>query len=159
MNCPTCGIKLEHVLRYCNHCGGALPTLKHQEEIESTHNTTDTLMWVVVGTTITILGMALGALVLINEGKIDAELGRVFVILSFVMLLMVEGILVWRLLQVNKRNQQQRGLTDSRVKENAALDGVESRLLSDPGEPVSTVTEQTTRDLEPSYKKDPTRLH
>jgi len=116
-------------------------------------------MWVVVGTTITILGMALGALVLINEGKIDAELGRVFVILSFVMLLMVEGILVWRLLQVNKRNQQQRGLTDSRVKENAALDGVESRLLSDPGEPVSTVTEQTTRDLEPSYKKDPTRLH
>ena len=45
--------------------------------------TTDTLAWVIVGTTITLLGMSLGALVLMKNGSIDVTLGKAFVILSF----------------------------------------------------------------------------
>ena len=110
-------------------------------------------MWVMVGMTITLLGMALGALVLIKDGTIDAGLGRVFVILSFVSFVVVDGILVWRLLHLHKLSKEPRGADPAKDSDPAELNKAETRTLRDPGEPVPTVTEQTTRNLEPSYRK------
>ncbi|HEU4390413.1 MAG TPA: hypothetical protein VFV34_21595, partial [Blastocatellia bacterium] len=66
----------------------------------------ETLLWVIVGTTITFLGMALGALVLMNKGEIDERLGTAFVILTFVALLVSDGVLGWRLLNLNRRSKE-----------------------------------------------------
>lgn len=95
MYCPTCGARLAQTLSYCNHCGANLSALKVDGNAGKTETTTDTLGWVIVGTTITLLGMALGALVLMNNGAIHQGLGIAFVILSFVTLVLVEGILLW----------------------------------------------------------------
>lgn len=73
MYCPTCGAQLAQALSYCNHCGANLGTSQVQSEAAGT--AIDTLMWVIVGTTITLLGMALGALVLMKNGAIDERLG------------------------------------------------------------------------------------
>ena len=106
-----------------------------------------------VGMTVVLLGMGLGALVLIQDGKIDPGLGRAFVTLSFVAFVVVEGVLLWRLLSLHKLSKEQRGLHPAQNFEHAELNEARTRALSDPGEPVPvpTVTEQTTRNLEPSY--------
>ena len=152
MYCPTCGTKLTHALSYCNHCGANLPGMERGDDKKSTQASTDTLIWVIVGTTITLLGMGLGALVLINDGAIDRDLGRIFVLLSFAAFFIVEGILVWRLLKLNRENQERRGLAQPKDQDEAMLNAAETRALKDPGEPIPT--EQATQVFEPSYKND-----
>ena len=63
----------------------------------------DGVMWSIVGTTTTILGMSLGALVLMQQGDIDPVLGKLFVIMSFLALILVEGVLIWRFMDLRKR--------------------------------------------------------
>lgn len=79
MYCQKCGARLAQPLSYCNHCGADLSTLKVRDQAGTTGTAIDTLLWVIVGTTITLLGMALGALVLIKNGAINERLGIAFV--------------------------------------------------------------------------------
>jgi hypothetical protein len=147
MYCPNCGSRLAKALSYCNHCGANLRPL-----VES-GATIDTLLWVIVGTTITLLGMALGALVLMNNGQINERLGTAFVILTFVALLVTEGVLVWRLLKLNsgaKETGTAPQLNDLSAKE---PDPLTTRALPEHLEPVSSITEQNTRILEPANRK------
>src|SRR5258708_37496021 len=102
MYCHTCGAPLAQALSYCNHCGANLNTLKVQDQAGTAATAIDTLLWVIVGTAITLLGMALGALVLMKNGAINERLGMAFVILTFVTLVVSEGVLVWRLLPLQR---------------------------------------------------------
>src|SRR6266850_8106357 len=102
MYCHTCGARLPQALSYCNHCGANLGTLKDQGQAGTAGTAIETLLWVIVGTTITLLGMALGALVLIKNGAIDERLGIAFVILTFISLVVAEAVLVWRLLHLKR---------------------------------------------------------
>ena len=153
MYCPTCGARLAQELSYCNHCGASLVALKGLDKAEPPRTTIDSVVWVIVGTTITILGMCLGALVLMNERRIDFALGTVFVLLSFVALVLVEGVLLWRLLRLNKGAGEARDLSRPKGPETAELGEARARALREPFEPVVSVTEQTTRALEPSYRE------
>lgn len=153
MYCQKCGGRLVQSLSYCNHCGANLSTLKLQGQAETTGMAIDTLLWVIVGTTITLLGLALGALVLINNGAINERLGMAFVILTFMALVVSDGVLVWRLLNLNRGVKEIRAaphLNDLSTEESNPLT---ARALHEPLEPVSSVTEQTTRAFEPSYGK------
>src|SRR4030095_12685160 len=76
--------------------------LKVQDQAGTAGTAIDTLLWVIVGTTITLLGMAFGALVLIKNGAINERLGIAFVVMTFVSLLVAEGVLVWRLLHLKR---------------------------------------------------------
>ena len=153
MYCPTCGAQLAEALSFCKHCGASLPTAKGGDQIDPAETTIDTLTWVIVGTTITILGMGLGALVLMKQGQIDAGLGSVFVIACFAALLVVDGILVWRLLRLNKPTKELRTLAQAEVPEAEEPRPTSTRALHDPGEPVPSVTEQATQTFEPLYRK------
>ncbi len=153
MYCQTCGNKLVQAITYCNHCGAQLRTVNNPQEIQATSTAIDTIMWVIVGMAVTLLGMALGAMVLIKDGTIDADLGRVFVILSLVAFVVVESVLVWRLLHLHKLTKEQQGSHPAKDSDQPQLVEGQTRALKDPGEPVATVTEQTTRNLEPSFRK------
>src|SRR6185295_14855854 len=102
MYCQTCGGQLAQPLSYCNHCGADLGTLKVQDQAGTAGTAIDTLLWVIVGTTITLLGMALGALVLMKNGAINERLGMAFVILTFAGLVVSDAVLLWRLLRLNR---------------------------------------------------------
>jgi hypothetical protein len=121
---------------------------------DNAERTTDQLVWVIVGTTITLLGMALGALVLMKDGSIQPGLGTIFVILSFAALGLVEGVLLWRLLRLNRVTRFD-GALDER--DDFSTDGLEPEpapaALREPPESVSDATEQTTRAIEPSYRE------
>ena len=153
MYCNKCGAQLAQPLSYCNHCGADLGNLKVQRQAGTEGTAAETLLWVIVGTTITLLGMALGALVLIKNGAINERLGIAFVILTFVSLVVLEVILVWRLLNLNRGAKEIRAvpqLNDLSIEE---LNPLTAGALQEPLEPVSSVTEQTTRTLEPLYGK------
>lgn len=60
MYCATCGAQLLQPLSYCNHCGANLIAAKVPGDVGARGASVDTLVWVIVGTTITLLGMALG---------------------------------------------------------------------------------------------------
>jgi len=139
-------------LSYCNHCGANLSALKLDPEYGSPETTTDTLVWVIIGTTITLLGMALGGMVLIKNGSIPEGLGSAFVVLSFAFLVLVESVLLWRLLRVNKARQS-RYPDEAEDFKTAELEESSPHVLEAPAESVSSVTEQTTRALNPSYKE------
>jgi hypothetical protein len=90
---------------------------------------------------------------LIKQGAINERLGMAFVILTFVSLVVTEAVLMWRLLHLNRGAKETRavpGLNDLSTDEPTP---VTARALQEPLEPVSSVTEQTTRTLEPSYGK------
>jgi len=153
MFCQTCGAQLAQPLSYCNHCGADLNTLKVEGQAGTAGTAIETLLWVIVGTTITLLGMALGALVLIKNGAINERLGIAFVILTFVSLVVAEAVLVWRLLHLNRGAEERHSdpqLNDLSTEE---PDPLTTRALNEPLEPVSSVTEQTTRSFEPLYGK------
>jgi hypothetical protein len=152
MHCPTCGVPLKQALSYCNHCGANLNTFKFDSKSGPAETTTDTLVWVIVGTTITLLGMALGALVLMKNGSIHEGLGTAFVILSFAALVLVEGVLLWRLLGQNRVSLVTRhpgGPDDLKTEELAQSP---SHVLTETADSVSTAAEQTTRPMKPSYR-------
>jgi hypothetical protein len=153
MYCPTCGGRLAQALSYCNHCGANLSTLNLVGKTGKAETTTDTLVWVIVGTTITLLGMALGALVLMKDGAIHQGLGIAFVVLSFVALVLVEGVLLWRLLHLNRVTPRPWPLAQPEDLSTDELEPASARALHEPAESVPNVTEQTTRAFEPSYKK------
>jgi hypothetical protein len=160
MYCHTCGGQLAQALSYCNHCGANLGTLNVQGQAGTAETATDTLLWVIVGTTITLLGMALGALVLMNKGAINERLGMAFVILTFAALVVTEGVLVWRLLNLKRAAEETHNVPHLNELSSEELDPSTARALHEPLEPVSSITEQTTRALEPSYdKREPETKH
>jgi hypothetical protein len=130
-----------------------LGTLKVQDQAETAATTIDTLLWVIVGTTITLLGMGLGALVLINKGEINERLGTWFVILTFVTLVVLEGVLVWRLLYLSRGTEKISAASQPNRLSTNELNPSSARALHEPLEPVASVTEETTRTLEPLYSK------
>jgi len=153
MYCQTCGGQLVQSLSYCNHCGANLSTLKVQGQPATTGTAIDTLLWVIVGTTITLLGMALGALVLMNNGQINERLGMAFVILTFVAMLVSDGVLVWRFLNLNRGAEEVSDVADLNELSSEEPNASSARALREPLEPVSSVTEHTTRAFERSYGK------
>jgi hypothetical protein len=152
MYCHNCGTQLAQALSYCNQCGANQRPLVDAPDVSS-GTTIDTLLWVIVGTIITLLGMALGALVLMNNGQINERLGTAFVILTFAALLMTEGVLVWRLLKLNSGAKETRTAPQPNELGAKGPDPLTTRALQEPLEPVSSITEQNTRIWEPSTRK------
>jgi len=72
-------------------------------------------MWVMVGMTITLLGMALGAMVLINDGTIEAGWGRAFVLLSLLSFVIIDGVLIWRLVHLHKSARSNEALSQRKT--------------------------------------------
>ena len=153
MNCPTCGTRLAQALSYCNRCGANLSPVKDRGELKPPGKTVDTLIWAIVATTLIVLGMSLGALVLIKDGKIPEGLGSAFVLLCFLTLPLIEGLLVWQLLRLNKRAKEASGIARGEAPKMDELGAAPARALSEPADPAPSVTENTTRAFEPSYRE------
>jgi heme/copper-type cytochrome/quinol oxidase subunit 2 len=98
--------------------------------------------------------MSLGALVLMKDRAIDFALGSIFVILSFVAFVLVEGVLVWRLLRLNKRPKDTHDLARERDSDSIEHGAVTARAIGQPPQAVPSVTEETTRAFEPSYREN-----
>ena len=150
MYCPSCGAAVAQGLSYCNYCGAKLSGAKGDSLIKSSEVKPGSLVWGMVAVlvfgfvAITFLMMAM-KMVGLNVGQILA-----FTILSFLIMLLVEGVIIWQLLR-RKRGAEETGDTAlSKEQATKELDVAKARVLP---EAMPSVTEHTTRSFEPIYSE------
>jgi len=151
MYCSSCGVAVAQGLTYCNYCGAKVSGAKDDSLNEPSAVKPEMLVAAMVFVfvfglaAITMLMGMMKAVLHLNVGVILA-----FTLLSFLIMLSIEGVII-RLLLRRKRETEEAGDTP-RFKGQAAkeLDGAQARALP---EPVSSVTEHTTRAFEPIYNE------
>ena len=149
MYCSSCGVALVRGLSYCNHCGAKLTAESGHTAIKSSEMRPESLVWAMVAAlvfgfaAIVFLMMAM-KMVGLNQAQILA-----FTILSFAMVLLIEGVLIWQLLS-RKRGAETVETALSKQQTTNELDMAEARLLP---EAMPSVTEHTTRAFKPIYSE------
>jgi hypothetical protein len=139
MYCASCGAQLATGLSYCNRCGFNL-----RERTESNTAVISAFL-----TAITVLGtvglgvMLGGAVVLRRKAGLEPELIGVFMTMTFLIVSMTEFMLVRSLSKLVTPNESRPRLLPPPIANDLRLP-----QQSGPGEPVPSVTENTTRTLE-----------
>jgi heme/copper-type cytochrome/quinol oxidase subunit 2 len=149
MYCPSCAGEVVRGLTYCNHCGQRLSEAKVDND-KSSEVRSAFLVCAMVG--LFIFGL-LAIAVLIGVMKQIAGLAPPFllaiIVFSFLLMLMIEGVLTLMLVKgkkVEKDESETNQLNERKVKE---IYTSPTRELAEPSfQPVSTITEHTTRTLE-----------
>jgi hypothetical protein len=140
MYCANCGTPLTQGLSYCNRCGTSL-----QKRSETNTGAIGAFL-----TAITLIGvgglglMFAGALVLRKGANLSQEMIGFFMLFTFLIVAMIEFMLVRNLSKLTGSTEQIKYLPAPHVAPND-LRLPQAQPL---GEPVPSVTENTTRTLE-----------
>ena len=149
MYCSTCGVNVAQGLSYCNYCGATLSG----EKISSVSKPAAVKPETLVSAMAIVFVFGLGAITMLlgmMKAVAHFEVGPILAItfLSFLILLLVEGVFVYLLLS-GKRGAKEPGQTRlGKERATNELDAAGVQLLP---EPVPSVTEQTTRTLAPTH--------
>jgi Na+-transporting methylmalonyl-CoA/oxaloacetate decarboxylase gamma subunit len=148
MYCSSCGVVAIQGLSYCNYCGAKLSGVQGDNTSKSQELRPAALVWAMVA--VLIFGFV-GIVFLMMAMKMAGLEGGpmlAFTTLSFLIMLVVEGVFISQLL----RRKRGAAATDnpalSKGQATKELDAAQARVLP---EPVASVTEHTTRTLEPRY--------
>src|SRR5215204_4584655 len=99
MYCSSCGVSVAQGLSYCKHCGAKLNGEKGDNLIKTTELRAESLIIsAMVG--LFVLGLlAITVLMGVMKAVLDLNAGQIlgFATLSFLIMLSIEGVLVWRL--------------------------------------------------------------
>jgi len=150
MYCSSCGVVVAQGLSYCNYCGAKSSGAKSDNVIKSSEVKPGILVPAMVITFV--FGLIAIILLMFAMKMLNVSTGQIlaFMLLSFTIMLSIEGVF-FRLLLRRQRGTEEAGetvlLKGQATKE---LDAAQARVLP---EPVPSVTEHTTRALEPSYNE------
>src|SRR6476620_9286936 len=151
MYCSSCGVAVASNLTYCNHCGAKLGADKGENLIKTTELRQESMvMSAMVGlfvlglVAISILLGVMKEVLLFNAGAVVA-----FACLSFFILVGLEGVLISRLF---RRKRDRNMMADSLPSMAQITRELEAQSRGS-GEPVSSVTDHTTRTLDPVYSE------
>ena len=150
MYCPSCGVAVAQGLSYCNYCGAKLSGAKGDSLIKSPEVKPELLVWGMVA--VLVFGLVAIVFLLMAMKMVGLNVGQIlaFTILSFLIILLVEGVFISQLLR-RKHGTEEAGATVlSKGQDTKELDAAQARALP---EPVPSVTEHTTRAFEPVYDK------
>ena len=152
MYCSSCGVVVAQGLSYCNYCGAKLSGGKGDSLIKSTELRAESLIIsAMVG--LFVLGLlAITVLMGVMKAVLNLDIGQIlaFTLLSFLIMIFIEGVLIWRLLR-RKRGAEEIGDTAlSKGQDTKELDAAQARVLP---EAIPSVTEHTTRTFEPIYRE------
>ncbi len=150
MYCSSCGASLKQGLSYCNYCGAKLNGEKGESLIKATDLRAESvIISAMVG--LFVLGLfCITVLMGVMKAVLNLDVGQIitFTFLSFLMMLLIEGVLIWRLSR-RKRGPERAGETaQPKGQATKALDAARAGALP---EAAPSVTEHTTRTLEPVY--------
>jgi NhaP-type Na+/H+ or K+/H+ antiporter len=138
MYCTNCAAPIAPGLSYCNRCGASL------REKETTGASTAAISAFL--TAITVIGavglaiMLMGAVVLRKKADLPADLVAVFMLFTFLITSVTEVMLIRQLSRLTGGSESKRVLPTAPP--------VAYELRAAPGEPIPSVTENTTRTLE-----------
>jgi len=139
MYCANCGTQLVQGLSYCNRCGF---NLRERSELKTGSITAFLTAITLLG----VLGLGLmlaGALVLRRGALLSQELIGVYMLFAFLIISVTEFMLVRNLSKLTSPKEDQHRSLSLPVQQDLRLP-----QASPLGEPVGSVTENTTRTLE-----------
>ena len=143
MYCSSCGVSVAQGLSYCNYCGAKLSGEKGSKSSEVRP---ESLVWAMVA--VLVFGFVAIVFLMMAMKMVGLEVGQIlaFTILSFLIMLLVEGVFTWQLLR-RRRGAEETGDTAlSKEQATNELDPAQVRILR---EAMPSVTEHTTRAFEP----------
>jgi large-conductance mechanosensitive channel len=148
MYCPACANPITPGLSFCNRCG---MNLKDRNESKGV---TPVAAFLTAITLIGVIGLGImlgGAMALTNEAKLGEPVVVLFMIMTFLIVAMTEFMLVRQLSRlVDKKDAHQLHSEQRPTMMPNEIRHAEPRALH---EPVSSVTENTTRTLKYSEKE------
>ena len=154
MYCSTCGKSVTAGLSYCNHCGAKLGGADSVVAANPTELFPESLIWAIVTVFIVGLGGTIGLMAVMKDaGNFGPGMILGLTFLSFGVMLAVEAVLIWLLLSRRKGeivSAKQETITQHEGAATRELGAAEARALP---EPAASVTDHTTRTLEPVYRE------
>jgi len=148
--CSSCGVSVAQGLSYCNYCGEKLSGAAVDSLSKSSEVRPASLLWGMVA--VLVFGFVAIALLMLAMKMVGLNVGQIFAftILSFLIMLLVEGAFIWQLWR-SKRDSEATG--DPALSKQQALKelaAAQARVLP---EAMPSVTEHTTRAFEPIYRE------
>jgi hypothetical protein len=132
-------------LSYCNRCGVKLES-KERSPNKASDLTADKLVWAIVAVTVFGLGAVVAMLELLKQSPQFFGPIMAFAMLSLLLVVATEGVFLWLLLRSKKRAAS--GEEPALLRQSATKELEAGQMLGLP-EPALSVTDQTTRILEP----------
>lgn len=151
MYCSSCGVAVAQGLSYCNYCGAKLNVLKDDSDSKSSEVKPELLVSAMVA--VFVLGLvAIMGLIGVMKAVLDLHVGLIiaFALLSFLIILFVEGVCLWLILNRQRGTEETGATALSKEQATKELDTTQARALP---EPVPSVTEHTTRAFEPLHNE------
>lgn len=155
MFCPSCGAEQNQTLSYCNRCGANLKPIESGVPSAKLVSAAWAISLAVTFVTLGGFGMIFGLVfALINRGMSLDNDGVALVILSSLIVLAIDWLLIRqlsRVLNLPRAAGQTATVSQSSLNESSPI------LLADPPQPVSSVTDRTTRTFEPVIRERDTK--
>jgi predicted amidophosphoribosyltransferase len=154
MYCSSCGAAVMQGLSYCNNCGARLNESKGEgPAAKEAELFSDSLVWAMVAVFIVGLGCTIGLMAMMKELlKLDNSIIVAAGCAIFFLMLVIESVLIWLLLSRRSRGVAKESGASGQLKEQVTKELDAAQALALP-EPLPSVTEHTTRTLEPIYSK------
>lgn len=157
MYCPSCGTEITQELSYCNRCGANLKTVSNHVGVAPTKLVGAAWAISVAITLVTLggFGMIFGLMMaLITRGVNLSEGGMVLILFSLLGILGIDWLLVRQLSRMLGMPQLS---GDAPAAQKPNLEEKPVQQISEAREPVSSVTDHTTRTFEPIYRERDTQ--
>ena len=154
MYCASCGVAVAQSLSYCNYCGAKLTGTKSDGGIRSREIPPEFLMAGMVF--VFVFGLAaITVLMGVMKSVLNLNVGQILPLafLSFLLWLVLESIFIFLLLR-RKRGAVE--VVDTTKQQHTTKELHEAQKRSLP-EPALSVTDHTTRTLEPVYRERKTQ--
>jgi hypothetical protein len=151
MYCSSCGTAVMPGLNYCKRCGSKLGGAKDEEIAKPAEPAPEFLIIGIVISFVAGLGVIMGLMAVMKSLGFNPVLITAFSLISFLMMLVIEGVFIWKLLGPRRGAKEVR--ETGRLKEQGIreLGAEQTSWMTDPA---PSVTEQTTHTFEP-IQSDP----
>ncbi|HJR07852.1 MAG TPA: hypothetical protein VJ842_11365 [Pyrinomonadaceae bacterium] len=152
MYCSSCGVSVAQGLSYCNQCGAKLNGEKGDSLIKSSELRAESLIILLMVGLFVFGLLAISVLMGVMKAVLDLNAGQIlgFATLSFLIMLLIEGVLIWRLSRRKRGVEAAGDAALSKEQITKELDAAQARLLP---EAMPSVTEHTTRAFNPIYSE------
>jgi len=157
MYCPSCGTELTPELSYCNRCGANVKPISNQPGVPPAKLTGAAWAISISVALVTLggFGMIFGlVMALITRGRSLSAEGMVLIFFSSLIILAIDWLLVRQLSRVFNVPQLSSEATQAKK---PTLTEQAVWQIDAPRQPVSSVTEHTTRAFEPIHRGDTQR--
>ena len=153
MYCSSCGGAVTSGLSYCNQCGARLSGPATESEHKPAELFPDSLIWAIVTVFIIGVGGTIALMAVMKDARAFGPgeiMGLSF--FCFMAMLVIEAFLIYLLLSRRSRAKEVRG--KPKLKATTVRDLGAASDLALP-EPSLSITDHTTRTLEPVYRERP----